>query len=295
MKTLTLSSVDSSVSMGAAPQLHKLHLGAALRERLVVLHRSSPVLSWAGWLNVGLVGLALVLLPFDHRVVTGLNVWIKPLKFAASSVIYLWTLGWLLADLPAKAQRAVRFIAWGVSVSMLVEMLCIYLQAYRGTTSHFNISSAFDGLIFGLMGMFIMLNTLLVIWALGLSLRHRPFGSAGYVWGMRLGLLLFLVGSAIGGSMVSHMGHTIGAADGGPGLPVLGWSTRYGDLRAAHFLGLHSLQALPLAGWWLHRYAPRWRNSTQTLSIFAFAGLYAGAVGLLYWRAMQGLPLIALH
>ncbi len=87
--------------------------------------------------------------------------------------------------------------------------------------------------------------------------RHRPHGPAGYVWGVRLGLLLFLVGSVVGGFMIRQAGHTVGAADGGPGLPGLGWSTRAGDLRIAHFLGLHALQALPLLGWGLSCWQPR--------------------------------------
>ena len=107
---------------------------------------------------------------------------------------------------------------------------------------------------------------------------------------MRLGLVLFLVGSAVGGSMIQHLGHTIGGADGGPGLPGLGWSTRYGDLRAAHFLGLHALQALPLFGWLLTRYRPQLPRRGQAVGITLFALLYAGAVAWLYWHALQGLP-----
>src|SRR5919112_6174128 len=75
---------------------------------LVRLHRANPVLFWTGALNVALALLALALLPFDHRTVTGLAVWIKPLKFALSVTAFAWTLGWLLGYLPDVAQRSVR-------------------------------------------------------------------------------------------------------------------------------------------------------------------------------------------
>ncbi|RYU75833.1 hypothetical protein [Hymenobacter persicinus] len=283
MKTFLPS---SSISLSAAP-VNESGVGEFLRE----LHRLNPVLSAAGWAHVALAALAVLLLALDHRTVTELNVWIKPLKFALSIVVYAWTLGWLLAALPAAAQGAVRLISWGVALSMGAEIVVIFLQAARGTTSHYNVSSALDGALFGIMGLFIFLNTALLIWTLVLASRYELAGPAAYAWGIRLGLLLFLVGSAVGGVMIRHLGHTIGAADGGPGLPGLGWSTRAGDLRAAHFLGLHALQALPLAGWLLTRWLPAWSGRGQVFGLLAFALLYAGAVAWLYGHAMQGLPL----
>ena len=287
MKTLVFASGRSSSFSPRRPLLFSS--GLHLRQLLVILHRCNPVLSWAGWLHVALVGVALGLATLDERVVTGLNVWFKPLKFALSGAIYLWSLGWLLADLPAPAQRAVNRISWGVAVSLVVEILAIFLQAGRGTTSHYNVGSAFDGLVFGLMGLFIVINTVLLVWALYLMLRHRPFGSAAYVWGMRLGLLLFLVGSAVGGAMIGQNAHTVGAPDGGPGLPVLGWSTRAGDLRAAHFLGLHALQVLPLIGWLAGKYVPN--RSLLLLSLGSLA--YAALIVALYVQALGGIPLWA--
>jgi hypothetical protein len=261
----------------------------SLRGALRRLHRANPALSVAGWLALGLFVVALALLPFDQRHVTGALVWVKPLKFTLSGLAFLWTLGWLLADLPGPARRSVRRLSGVVALSMTVEIACIFTQAVRGTTSHYNIATVFDAAVFQLMGIFIMLNTAMTFWALYLVWRHRPQGPAGYVWGLRLGILLFVLGSLLGGLMISHNQHTVGAADGGPGLPGIGWSTRAGDLRIAHFLGMHALQVVPLLGWALALYLPR----RAVLLTCLGALLYATLVGGLFWQAMQGQPVWA--
>lgn len=282
---LLKTSPAASPTPAGNPATGVAYLAALLR----VLHRVNPVLSVTGWLNVALLLLALALLPFDERTITGLAVWLKPIKFCVSVIAFVWTLGWLLADLPARAQRSVRGLSWGVAVSMMAEQVAVFVQAGRGTSSHFNNATLLDSLIFASMGLFITINTLLTMWAVYLVWRHRPHGPAGYVWGVRLGLLLFLLGSILGGMMIHLNQHTVGAPDGGPGLPGLGWSTRAGDLRTAHFLGMHALQALPLLGWALSRTLPR-RAAALT---WTGAALYAGAVGGLFALALAGRPLWA--
>jgi hypothetical protein len=174
---------------------------------------------------------------------------------------------------------------------MVVEQVVIFIQAARGTTSHYNASSPLNGALFGLMGVFIAVNTIMTIWALYLAWRYRPAGSAGYVWGLRLGLLVFLVGSVLGGFMIHNQQHTVGAPDGGPGLLGLGWSTVAGDIRIAHFLGMHALQALPLLGWALGRWVPRRAVALTWLG----TALYVAAVGALLAQALAGHPLLALR
>lgn len=91
---------------------------------------------------------------------------------------------------------------------------------------------------------------------------------------------------------VSAVGaHTVGAADGGPGLAVTGWSTEHGDLRAPHFLGLHAFQVLPLLALGLRR--SRWAEQ-QRVRLIQVAGVsYAGLMAILLWQALRGQPLLA--
>jgi hypothetical protein len=87
-------------------------------------------------------------------------------------------------------------------------------------------------------------------------------------------------------------GHTVGAPDGGPGLPLTDWSTLHGDLRIGHFVGLHALQALPILAWLLARFTGLDERTRVRLIRLAAAGM-AGLVVLLSWQALRGQPLIA--
>lgn len=262
------------------------------REFLGEVYRRDPVLALTGWGTAALFVVLLAVAPFDARTVTGLNPWVKPLKFCLSVTAYVWTLAWFVGHLRS---RWVRLVSWGTALVFVVEMACIVSQAARGVTSHYNIKTPYDGAVFSLMGLMIAFNTLLVAVTLALFFLRvsRPLGPA-YLWGVRLGLLLFFLGSLEGMAMVSNMAHTVGAADGGPGLPFVNWSTRSGDLRVAHFLAFHALQLLPLAGFALGRYRPGWPRRRQVACVFALALLYTACVSLVFWQAVAGRPLLDL-
>lgn len=254
------------------------------------LHHRNPILSFTGWAHLALLGLALALLPFDERLVTGVNPWIKPAKFCLSVLFYVWTLGWLLAYLPAAEVPKVRWLSVGVALTMGAEIAVIFVQAARGTTSHYNTTSALNGILFSVMGLMILVNVALNVWVLALVWRAPLAAGPALTWGIRLGVLLFILGSVEGGLMIRQSAHTVGAPDGGPGLPGLGWSTHAGDLRTAHFLGMHALQALPLLGWGLDR-----AGLAPTVGVAAQVGAALGwgaLAALVLTRALAGRPLI---
>ncbi|HLL75376.1 MAG TPA: hypothetical protein VK421_08915 [Pyrinomonadaceae bacterium] len=253
--------------------------------------RRDPLLFWVSVAHLLLVPLMLAAVPFDDRLVTGINPWIKPIKFTLANAVYMLTVGWLFYHLPASA-GARRRISQLVALTITAETVLITLQAARGTTSHFNFSSVANAGVVGIMGLMIVVNTAAVSYAAFRFWRGETAVPAPYLWGIRLGLLIFLLASLEGFAMVRLHAHSVGVADGGPGLPLINWSTRGGDLRIAHFVGLHALQALPLVGYLFSspRVAERIRNPANWVK--AIGVLYAVVSLLLFLQALSGTPLI---
>jgi hypothetical protein len=235
-----------------------------------------------GWCCLLAMVVCIILIVFTQRQVLGINAWYKPMKFFLSSAIYAWTMGWLLYHLPVYKQ--VYFFSWIIVIVLAFETIYIALQAGRGMLSHFNTSSALYGIMFSLMGIAITIMTIGTGYmAMQFFLYKFPQLPASYLWGIRLGMIVFVVFAFEGFLMASKLRHTVGAADGGAGLPVLNWSRNHGDLRVAHFFGMHALQLLPLFGW----YVSRSTIAVTTISIFYFI-----AVTLLLIKAMAGRPFV---
>ena len=227
----------------------------------------------------------------DPRVITGAPAWLKPAKFAVSIAVYSFTLAWLLSFVQGH-RLLVRLVASVTAVTLGIEMLIIGLQVLRGTTSHFNMATPLDAALWGTMGGMIALTWLANAVAALLLLRQR-FADPAFAWSLRLGLLLSLVGMAVAVPMAVLGAHTIGAPDGGPGLPLVGWSTVAGDLRVAHFAGLHGLQLLPLLGWLLARPGLGLPAPHRRALVVAAALGYLGLTLLLTAQAVRGQSVVA--
>ena len=246
-----------------------------------VLKRRNAVLFWFGLFNLAMALVCLALMPFDEMTILGVNRWLKPFKFYASVGIMVLTISWLMYHLDN--QNKVRRYSWIIVITMFFENAIIFAQAARQTTSHFNYSSTINNILFGLMGMLIIVFTIIIILVCIAFFRQKQFSlPAAYLWGIRLGILFFIIFSLEGGMMIGLMKHTVGGVDGAPGLPVVNWSNQHGDLRVAHFFGIHSLQILPLFGYYISK------TKTQTI---LFSTGYFLLCSALFLQAINGIPL----
>ncbi len=267
--------------------------------QIKTLWETNKALTAVGILMLAVFPLSLIGLIADPRIITGMPAWLKPAKFAISTAIYAFTLVWILRLLP-DWPRLRSVTAWTTSVILVLEVGLIDLQAARGTTSHFNIGTPLDAALFSIMGTAIVIAWFALI-AIAVALFRQKFPDPVMGWALRIGVLLTVIGAATGGLMVTptsvqmadarathHMpisgAHTVGAPDGGPGLPGTGWSREHGDLRVPHFFGLHAMQILPLIAW-------IWKPK-QARAIVAVGAAYGLLFVLVLAQALAGQPFL---
>jgi hypothetical protein len=258
------------------------------RNLLAEIYWRNPLLTLVGWLHVVLLIGTLAGLLTDDRIVMGVNAWLEPTKFMLSIAIFLWTIAWFSKYL-RKPRWLLTTVSIVLSVTMIVESACILLQAARGITSHYDVATDFDTAIFQTMRIMIGIDMVVVVVILFMLSKPGVRLHPGYLWAIRAGIVIFLAGGLIGGVMLGNGAHTFGAPDGGPGLPLLNWSTVDGDLRIAHGLALHALQILPLIGFGLSRWSAVPRPATKLVLLTLAVLAYSATVVLLYLRAVAGI------
>ncbi|MFJ3979854.1 hypothetical protein [Streptomyces sp. NPDC090021] len=242
----------------------------------------------------------------DDRVLVGEPIWLKPLKFAVSLGVYGATLAWL-HSLLVRGRRVSWWAGTIIVVGSSVELALIVTQVVRGTRSHFNQQTPLDAGLYAVMG-----ATVAILWlatvVIAVLLHRQPLPDRATAWAIRSGTVISVVGLALGFLMSQPTpeqladgasgivgAHSVGVPDGGRQLPVTGWSAEGGDLRIAHFTGMHALQVLPLLALALSRRASgagRLADGTVRLRVLIVAAAgYAGLVALVTWQALRGQPL----
>ncbi len=201
--------------------------------------RLRPVLGWHRALivfataNAMLVLVALGGLVVDDRVLVGAPIWLKPLKFAVSFVLFGTTLAWMISLL-GRRRRLGNGLGNVVVVTGVIEMVIIVGQVVRGRQSHFNTTTVLDGVLWTIMGSAIVLLWVATVIVAVLLLRE-PIADRALALGIRLGLVVALLGMAVAffmgvprpaqqdalalGQTTLSGAHAVGVPDGGPGVP----------------------------------------------------------------------------
>lgn len=298
-----------------SPALHNPSSSPANQSWRALLHRvytAHRPLVYSGAAMVALAIVSGVGILVDGRTVYGESTWLKPFKFGVSFALYTFTLAWMIS-LFSRWRRTLWWLGTGVGVIFVIpEMAVITLQAARGIPSHFNYATTFDSVMYGIMGGAAYAGWILTF-ALGVFLLLQRKVDRPLAWAIPLGIVVSLAGMSVGYLMTSPTpeqaqaldqgievgtigAHTVGQPEDGDSLPVTSWSNEVGDLRVAHFVGIHALQILPLVAIGLRLLASArptvLSSAVRTRLVLVTAASYAGLTGLLIWQALRGQPLL---
>ena len=243
-------------------------------------------------LFIGLTVVFGILAFADERTFNGVSTWAKPLKFALSIAVYFATLVWFAPLMPNGyfEARKGRLLTNLPIVCAVLEIAYIALQAARGEASHYNNTSMFYSLMYSLMGVGALSLVIVCAW-MGTVIARRFGMRDAYAFAAVVGLwMTFVLGGGFGGYMAAQPGHWVGGAptDAG-GWWLMKWARDGGDLRVAHFFGMHAMQVLPVVGWLAGRSASR---RTAIALVVAAACLYAAFATFTFLQALAGRPFV---
>jgi hypothetical protein len=267
---------------------------------LARMQKTAAPLYWIGLalLLMSIPTLALTLL--DSRQLQGVSVWLKPFKFQLSTGVYLLTLALFLVWLPAAALRTktARYVVWAAVISGLFEVGYVTWQGSQGLASHFNTQTPFFATMYTLMGIGAVILASASL-ALGILITRNPLYSLppAITLAIVLGLVLtFVIGTGFGGYLsAQRTGHWVGGvlSDSG-GLPLVKWSRSGGDLRVAHFFGIHAMHFIPAFAFALHLAGPTQMTQARAVrAVWIFAIAFTGFCAWTFFQARLGLPFFA--
>jgi hypothetical protein len=222
----------------------------------------------------------LLLTQFTTIQVYNVNAWYKPFKFAFSTFLFAWAMAWFCHYLP---NFNISLFNWTVILLLGFEIVYIAIMAGKGQTSHYNLSTPFYAAMFSLMALAASLVTIYTAYV-GLLFFIQSFPELPnyYVWAIRFGILIFVIFSFEGFAMGSRLSHSVGVMNDNSNWFILGWSKTVGDLRVAHFIGMHALQVLPILSFYL------FKNTKATIFV---AILYFLLATFTLVQALNGKPI----
>jgi hypothetical protein len=263
---------------------------------------------WIGWyfsfvcFVVSVFGLIL-----DDRILQYVPLWLKPFKFSISSLVFISSILYFLKYIPNK--KFILLTNKIVSYGLMIELIIIFFQAYRGKMSHFNNQTFEDFILFQIMAI-----TIVCVW-LGFGVytwklvKASEYGDELIFKGIQVGAIITFLTMPFAFTMPqpsktqlreiiknkSQIGlvvgsHTVEEKDPSQTYPLTGWAKTGGDLRIAHFLGLHAIQILPILAFLLnglHFTISMQKWILRTTGFFYFILVVAVLV-----QALKGIPIL---
>lgn len=250
----------------------------------ILLKNSNENLFIYGCICIIATVLCFILSKYNSVEVSGINAWIKPLKFFLSIAIFAFTMAVYVSFL--SNQKQVNRYVWSFIICFSIEVLLITFQASRGKKSHFNAETPLDNMIYAFMGIAIFAIVIHTFYITTLFFTQKEFSIAPeIVLGIQLSFIMMIVFALEGFVMIPFYSHSIGGKDNSTGFPIINWSKNFGDLRVAHFFGIHALQIIPLFS---HLFAKTKKE------VIIIGSLYFVFVTFTLIQALQGKPLIKL-
>jgi len=263
---------------------------------------------WIGWyFSFGCIVVSVIGLILDDRILQYVPLWLKPFKFSISSLVFISSILYFLKYIPNK--KFILLTNKIVSYGLMIELIIIFFQAYRGKMSHFNNQTLEDMILFQIMAI-----TIVCVW-LGFGVytwklvKASEYGDELMFKGIQVGALITFLTMPFAFTMPqpsetqlqeiiknkSQIGlvvgsHTVDEKDPSQTYPLTGWAKTGGDLRIAHFLGLHAIQILPILAVLLSGIRLSIQTRKRILSVFGL--FYFLFVVYTLLQALNGNPIL---
>ncbi len=261
------------------------------------MRTGSPALYAVGMAMLLMAAATLLLALLDARLFQGVSTWAKPLKFQLSTGVYLLTLALFMAWVPEdkKHTRLAQYVVWSAVGAGIFEVAYITWQGAFGLASHYNQTSAFYAGMYTLMGVGAVILTTASL-ALAVLIARSPDYALprALKHAVVLGLVLtFVLGTGFGSYLgAQRAGHWVGGAltDAG-GLPLFNWSRTGGDLRVAHFFGIHAMHFIPAVA--ALAIVARVPGAKHIASVWILAAAFSALTVWTFAKAAQGKPFLS--
>ncbi len=194
--------------------------------------------------------------------------WRKPILFGITGGLTTISVAWVMGYL--QQRKSLPVLSWIFAVSMFVEVSLITMQKWRGVASHFNVATAFDKTVFGLMGTLIMIVAIIIA-----IVTVRSFITLNVQPEMKLAIragLLFLNLTNVLGVILIAYGNYIMRVSPGHAPNIFGQA---GMMKVPHGLAVHAIQVLPILAWLLN-FSQReieFKLRTMKTAVAGYAGL----------------------